>query len=155
VNYVPFAPRRIEPLGLIERDGYRLKLYSVVYGAVQLARNAFDAGLDLVLGVLPRPAVHAGRPGLGFVIFHQGRTGSYVVLCWWDRENELPTRVFVRDGERWRPATGTESFCVWDLEIMWHERCAYTRTILGGNAAGAAERYIGETALVRTAPRGP
>ena len=57
---------------------------------------AFEAGLKLAEAELPQPAEAAGRPGLGFLIAHQGRTGDYVVLGWWDHENELPLRVFLR-----------------------------------------------------------
>lgn len=49
----------------------------------------------------------------------------------------MPTRVFLRDRGNWRPARDGESFCVWDLEIMWHERCAYIRTMLVGAGCGA------------------
>jgi hypothetical protein len=81
---------------------------------------------------MPQPAVTLSRPGVGLLIFHQGATGDYVVTSWWDNENEMPTRVFVRESNTWRPAAESESFCVWDLKIMWHEREAYVRTLLAG-----------------------
>lgn len=61
------------------------------------------------------------------------------MLCWWDRENELPIRVFVRqhDGSPWRPAQGSESVCVWDLQVICFERDAYVHTVMAGRAGGA------------------
>lgn len=90
---------------------------------------------------MPRPAVGDGRPGVGFAILHQGRTGDYLILGWWDRENELPTRVFIRDADGWRPANGGESFCVWDLRVLWWEREAYVGTVLAGRDDGV-EAYM-------------
>ena len=85
-----------------------------------------------------------GRPGVGFVIAHQGQTANYTVLAWWDRENELPLRVFVdeaKNGDGWRPNEADESVCVWDLEILWKERQAYVDHVLrpGG---GSVEGYL-------------
>ena len=102
----PFAPRRIRSHGLRGPRGWQLKLYSVLYGSGPLDWAAFEPGLQLAEAELPQPAEAAGRPGLGFLIAHQGRTGDYVVLAWWDHENELPLRVFLRRvrTEPWRAA---------------------------------------------------
>jgi len=137
----PYAPRTIQFCGLREGDGWKIKLYSVVYGDTSMDWDGFETGLRLAQVSLPEPNPERGRPGLGFLIAHQGRTGDYVVLCWWDRENELPVRVWVRSSreEPWHLAQNSESFCVWDLEIMWAERNAWVQTMLaaGGSDAGA------------------
>jgi hypothetical protein len=67
------------------------------------------------------------------------------VLGWWDRDNELPLRVFVRDtadGEGWRAARGSESVCVWDLQVIWAEREAYVATVMGADADAGRARYL-------------
>ena len=58
-----------------------------------------------------------------------------MVLAWWDRENELPVRVFVKPkGEaEFRAARGSESFCVWDLRVIAAERGAYVNTVLAAH----------------------
>lgn len=127
-----FEPRPVNFLGIEEIRGYRLKCYSIVYGDVPFRREEFEEGMTLAAKALPMPAVTDGRPGVGFVILHQGRTVHYLILSWWDNENELPTRVFVRGEGEWRPGRESESFCVWDLEVMWREREAYVGTVLGG-----------------------
>jgi hypothetical protein len=132
-----FAPRQIRFHGIREPGGWQIKLYSVLYGSGPLDLDSFEAGLRLAERDLPQPAVTKARPGLGFVIAHQGRTADYVVLAWWDNENELPLRVFVRHGrdDQWRAAEGSESVCVWDLEILWAERQAYVTTMLGAKGS--------------------
>ncbi len=72
---------------------------------------------------------------------HQGRTSDYLILCWWDRENELPIAVYLGDGDGWRPAEGSESICVWDLPVLWWEREVYVGTVLAGRA-DAVESYL-------------
>jgi hypothetical protein len=140
-----FEPRPVQFLGIEEIRGYRLKCYSIVHGDVPFRREEFDGGMTLAANALPSPAVTDVRPGVGFVILHQGRTGNYLILSWWDNENELPTRVFVRTDGEWRPGRESESFCVWDLEVMWREREAYVVTVLCGKAVNEYLNVIGES----------
>ena len=137
-SYEPYAPRPVESHGHLQRSGHELKLYSVRYGDEPIDLDAYREGIGMALSRLPPADPEAGRPGLGFLIVHRGRGADYVVLAWWDRENELPVRVFVRADGDWRPAGESESFCVWDLEIVNHERNSYVETVLGEEPGGAA-----------------
>lgn len=112
------------------------KLYSIWYGEAAIAPGAYRHGIEMALASLPHAAPEAGRPGLGFLIVHRGSALAYVMLAWWDRENELPVRVFVRSDNAWRSAGESESFCVRDLEIIHYERNAYVETVLGGEQGG-------------------
>lgn len=142
--YTAFAPRTVGG-GVPRTYGrYALKVYTIAYPP-----HAFDpsrfAGVDSVVNAaLPSGAPEdAGRPHVGFVIQHQGLTGDYLVLAWWDRENELPLRVWVRDHGSWRPARESESICVWDLEIIWFERNLWIETALSGRPlAEALPEYV-------------
>lgn len=143
----PYAPRPVRFHGLEQPNGYRIKRYDVVF-AEPFRETEFADGLRLAFESLPTPPVTTERPGVGFIIAHQGNGADYVVLGWWDRENELPLRVFVRPqapaGE-WRPARGSESVCVWDLEVIWFERQGYVRTVLSGSDV---EEYLAIRATV-------
>jgi hypothetical protein len=145
-----YEPRPIRFHRLRDVDGWRLKLYSVTYGARPLDWDGFAPALALADVELPQPAVTAARQGVGFVIAHQGRTALYCVLGWWDNENELPLRVFVRGLDhdaQWRPARGSESVCVWDLQVIAFEREAYVTTVLATDAdlATATAEYLATT----------
>jgi hypothetical protein len=132
----PYAPRPITFRGVREPNGWRLKLYTISHDAALVEPAEFADGLALAEAALPSPARRADRPGLGVLVAHRGASASYVVLGWWDRENELPVRIFIRetgagaDAAGWRPARDGESFCVWDLQVLWHEREAYVETML-------------------------
>ena len=142
----PFRPRPVRFHGLRHHEGWRLKLYSITHDGAPPALAAFEDGIGLATRALPLPAATAERPGAGFVIAHGGRSALYVVLGWWDRENELPVRVVVREhtpGAVWRPARASESFCVWDLQVMGFERDAYVATLLAPGAGDeAAAQYL-------------
>lgn len=141
-----YAPRRVQAHGTRETNGWRVKLYSIVHDGSAPDWSVFGPGIALAFETLPVPAKAPGRPGLAFLIAHTGQDIWYTVLCWWDRENELPIRVWVAERDsagtpRWREARGGESVCVWDLDVIWHERQAYVQTLLGAQDQAVAEGH--------------
>ena|SRR5688572_6625473 len=144
-DYEPYRPRKLVSLGPRPCRGFALKLYAIVYGEKTFTQELFELGLEVACEDLPQPAAADGRPGVGFAIMHQGRTGDYVILGWWDNQNELPLRVFVRGADGWRPARGGESVCVWDLKVIWHEREAYVATVLSGRGDRWLDAYLAQT----------
>lgn len=138
----PFVPRPIQPRGVVPYGDWQLKRYTIVLDPRDGEGDApwpdFEPGRALARAALPQPAVTAHRPGVGFVIEHRGQGADYIVLGWWDRANELPVRVIVREqlpGSTWRPARDQESFCVWDLQVIAFEREAYVDTVMSAGAA--------------------
>lgn len=141
----PYEPRPITLLDMLRHRDWALKVYSIVYGGGRADPSRFDEGRRMALESLPIPAVIPGRPGVGFIVQHQGRNVDYLVLGWWDRDNELPLRVFVRDQtdrEGWRAARGSESVCVWDLQVIWAEREAYVSTVMNADLDDGRARYL-------------
>lgn len=144
----PYRPRPIRFLRVAEDRGWRLKVYSIIYGADPLDETAYQHGLRLAFDdALPQPAVTEHRPGVGFVICHQGRGIHYLVVCWWDNENELFTRVFLRSFDEtatWEPAEGRGAPCVWDQQIIAFERDAYVQTVLSESVHLDCNAYVAQ-----------
>lgn len=151
----PFAPRPVTFRGVIDCAGYQLKSYSIVCGDVALDESVYEEGMKLVERALPQPAIDRHRPGLGFVIFHQGEGVHYLVLAWWDQVNEMPLHVWVHTFEpetQWREAQGGESVCVWDLEVIAHERTCYVEEILSKADAPDFDAYRSRVFSKKTSP---
>jgi hypothetical protein len=154
----PFVQRTIGSQGVVNHGAWRLKRYTITRETETSSQDwqSFADGRGLAFAALPSPAQTAQRPGVGFVIEHRGLGADYVVLAWWDRENELPVRVLVRDHApeaEWRAAGATESFCVWDLQVITFERDAYVNTVLAPHAAeGALEQYLTASLYLETRP---
>lgn len=127
----PYQPRPILFQGVEVRDGWSVKRYVIHLPGETFAPERFTPAIPLAFETLPHPATAPGRAGAAILIEHQGAGADYLVLAWWDRENELPIRVWVREGGEWRPAEGGESICVWDLDVLWSERQAWVRDMLG------------------------
>lgn len=141
----PYTRRQISRAGNLGARGWQLKRYTITFGDQAFVPTRFAGARRLAIQALPAPARTPHRHGVGFIIEHQGDGIDYCVLAWWDRENELPLRVFVRPrrpGARWRRARNSESICVWDLEVIWAERRAYVATALSRGAADPRARYL-------------
>jgi hypothetical protein len=130
-----YTPRPRRCLGLRDLGGWTLKHYEISVDEHWPDEAGFGTAIALAEAALPQPPGGDGRLGVGFLILHRGRGWDYVVLAWWDRENELPLRIFVREQDgsgEWRAARANESVCVWDLEVIGFERDAYVTSALSG-----------------------
>lgn len=137
------------PKGVFEHDGNRIKRYELHARGVDLAAHPVGAGEDRILAELPTPARTAARPGVGFLIRHLGSSLDYLVLTWFDNENELLQRIHTRaagSGDPWRESSRTASFCVWDEQVIHHEREAYVRHVL--RDVPDLDAYLADTLVI-------
>lgn len=133
-----FCDRRARSAGTVELRGTRLKRYDITADGGPVDERSYAKAEEMAGRMLPTEAVSRHRPGVGFIIRHTGAGMEYLVLCTWDNQNELITRVLVRRREtgagEWRDGAGTHSFCVWDVEVMWREREVFVRRVMTPDA---------------------
>jgi hypothetical protein len=117
-----FEPRRTESRrDWIDPDGIKIYTISARGEAVdQLPYLAQLAAIKQEKGIS-----WATTPA--FAIFHDGASVRYLVLCWWGNDNELFTSVSVQTAFSWVEDPSLYSFCLWDLEVIWHERNSFIR----------------------------
>ncbi|HEY5553018.1 MAG TPA: VOC family protein, partial [Opitutaceae bacterium] len=128
-----YSPRPTRAMGVLEKRGWRLKRYRIHAPGRDFDGQDWEKGIDSIAGLLPQPPRAAGRAGAGFVIEHPGHGVDYLVLCWWDSENELFNRVLTCDPSTpgaWMLATSGTTACVWDLAVVNFERDSWVETML-------------------------
>jgi hypothetical protein len=131
---------------MCEHDGWRFKQYDIHCHGDAMDDGAYESAVQALLTQLPTPAMTADRPGVGFIIRHQGPEWQYAVLFWWDNQNELVQRILVRDRSEaagtWHPPSSTQSICVHDLAVIWSERNAYIEHVLGPEGGPDLAAYL-------------
>ncbi len=125
----PYLDRKIAPLSTWTHQGWQLKRYGIEFAGTQSAADIFERAYSRVASWLPPRATTADRPGVGWMLEHRGKTMDYLVVGWWDNENELRMKIWVTENGQWREAL-SESFCVWDMQVMAFERNAFVATLL-------------------------
>ncbi|MEO9510504.1 MAG: hypothetical protein ABJN84_16905 [Flavobacteriaceae bacterium] len=130
-----YKTRKINFKELIGINDWKVKIYtisktgefnhSVFYQSVinQLPNwlkleNGFDSSNDKI----------------AFLILHSGTEGIFSLINWWVGQNMLNTNIFMTNPEI--PSAFTKisgkglAPCVWELEIINHERVSWTKNIL-------------------------
>ena len=57
--------------------------------------------------------------------------GLVALLGWWGNDNEMFIAVAAEDATGWVEDLSRYSFCLWDMEVMWHERNAFIDWMYG------------------------
>ncbi len=138
-------PRRTRSLGLLATaKGWQLKRYAMSAGDAEpheeLARAAREAA--------DRDMPAAGPSGgVGWLLLHAARPAYFVTLAWWQDDVDL-RQMYYRAEFGWpgdlqvmpRFAVG----CVWELDVLVHERAAWIAHVLDGEAP-RLDRYLADT----------
>ncbi|GAA0590811.1 hypothetical protein HPO96_04585 [Kribbella sandramycini] len=128
-----YRPRPITPL-LPWRDPHRLvKPYIITARGrqwddhmVALARTTASRQLDFDDAM--------GAVGLAVVVLHLGDDGIYLVVQSWSKDFQSRLSLFSgHDVDDLRPAPLGAAPCVWELEVLSHERAAYVEHILSNS----------------------
>lgn len=143
---VPYTPRRVRPLGLLQIDDWRVKLHGLsVTSDGQLEAAAREGARKAAVEALPRPGIGGGRYGVGFVIAHRSTNAYSYVVGWWSYSCLLSTAAYsarFSEPAEIALAPARQAGCVWELGVIDHERRAWTRTMLRAGAGGDVEEYL-------------
>jgi hypothetical protein len=129
-----YRPRPIVSLPA-DTDVDGIKVYTIA---------ADDRAVDIA-HYLPRMnAMKQARPVSwrdtpAFAICHEAASARYLVLGWWGNGNEMFIAVAAEDATGWVEDMSRYSFCLWDMEVMWHERNAFVECMYG--AVPSLEAY--------------
>ncbi|MEU4197280.1 hypothetical protein AB0E69_35650 [Kribbella sp. NPDC026611] len=75
-----------------------------------------------------------GAVGLAVVVLHLGDDGIYLVVQSWSRDFQSRLSIFSGlDVDDLRPAPIGAGTCVWEQEVLSHERTSYVSHILSGS----------------------
>jgi hypothetical protein len=122
-----YTPRHISHIAGF-RDADEVKLYGISASGTPVDAADFQSQFLAMKSSINVPWVRTPA----FAIFHQGAGQPYLVLCWWGNDNELFVRVAVRESSGWIVNPDRYSFCLWDMEVMWHEQRSYIRWLYSG-----------------------
>jgi hypothetical protein len=144
---VPYIPRRVRPLGLLQIDDWRVKLHGLsATPGDELEAAVRDGARRAAVEALPRPGIGGGRYGVGFVIAHRATDAYSYVVGWWSYGCLLSTAGYsarFSDPADIARSPSRQAGCVYELAVIDHERRAWTRLMLREDADGDVEGYLG------------
>ena len=144
---VPYLPRRVRPLGLLQIDDWRVKLHGLSAApGDDLEAAVHDGARKAATEALPRPGIGGGRYGVGFVIAHRTDNAYSYVVGWWSYGCLLSTAGYsarFSDPAYLTRSPSRQAGCVYELAVIDHERRAWTQMVLREDAEGGLEGYLG------------
>jgi hypothetical protein len=135
-----FQHRRIDSLPA-GTDAEGIKVYAISSHGQPVDYSHYASQLQAMKRA--RSVAWARTPA--FAICHDGASARYLVLGWWGNDNEMFVAVAANDGSGWIEDMSRYSFCLWDMEVMWHERNAFVVEMYGATPsleAYRANRFI-------------
>lgn len=130
-----YEPRQIDFSGLTIIGDWSIKVYTITLNehfSSPKIQNTVMNSLDILLrkpkaSVLP---VHHNA----FLIMHEAREGVWVLFSWWTGGEMLETEVRFVSFEQPTLLKPTPHdghlICVWELEVVQHERAAWINYVL-------------------------
>ena len=121
-----YKPRKISSLPRAsDPDG--LKLYTISASGAEIDISRYQKRLAFIK---TQKQIDSSLPA--FAIMHEGVSCEYLIVGWWQNDNELFVSVSVKEPDNWVEDMTKYSFCVWDLDIIWHERNSFIRHLYSG-----------------------
>lgn len=127
----PFRERRTGLCGLTEIHGWKLKIYGMVADGAELSEETVKAAIRTAEDEVPWPQDIDAK--FGFMTIHVGDEAIWALVDIWADDilrhflfrasHDAPTEFFPA------PTDGSMA-CVWELEVLWHERKAWVRHVL-------------------------
>lgn len=149
-QFNPYKARPIQFLQLHAQGDWKIKMYSISSKQPVVSSAHIERAKALLAEVLPSGASDAEQYGIAFSIIHEGNDGNYVLVSWWTGENMLRHYVYADTPDQphvyknFSQTTGIVS-CVWELEILYFEKKAWSKTVLLNNEKPAFEEYLSLT----------
>jgi len=130
-----YQPRPVRALGVLEVAGWRLKQYVMTVTPESVPDpQLLSASAAMAAAALPAAA---DTHGVGFLLAHQARPACFVLLDWWQNGYDLKQRYYTSTLDH--PGdlvelSGDAVGCVWELEVLLHERAAWIDHVLNSEA---------------------
>ena len=145
-----YKTRKIKFRELIEINDWQIKVYAISkvgeFDHPVFYKNVID---QLPKWLKLENSFDASNDKIAFLILHSGTEGIFSLMNWWVGKNMLNTNIFMTNPEKpneFEKISGDGlAPCIWELEIINHERISWTNNILKQNSNPNYEKYLGDT----------
>jgi hypothetical protein len=142
-----YKTRKIQFRELIEISDWKVKIYTISkvgefnnHVFYQNAINQLPNWLEL------KNSFNSSNDKIAFLILHSGTEGIFSLINWWVGKNMLNTNIFMTSSKEPNEFTIISGDglapCVWELEIINHERVSWTKNILKQISNPNYDKYL-------------
>ena len=130
-----YKTRKIRFKELIEIGDWKVKVYTISkIGDFDHSHFYNNVLSQLSVWLETKNSFDSSNDKIAFLILHSGTEGIFSLINWWVGKNMLNTNIFMTNPERPNEFSKISGDglapCVWELEIINHERISWTNNIL-------------------------
>jgi len=143
-----YQTRKIQFKDLTKIKDWKIKVYTISKGGDFDHKSFYENALKEVPQWLElENGFDSNNDKIAFLILHSGTEGIFSLINWWVGKNMLNTHIFFTDHDQvdvFKKISGEGlAPCIWELEIINHERISWTNNILKA-ASPHFENYLSD-----------
>jgi len=145
----PYKTRTIEFKETAEIGDWLVKIYTISENEEFGHGNFYDhVKAKLPIWLSMQNSFDSTNHKIGILILHEGKEGIFSLINWWVDENMMNTHIFLTDPLK--PDIFTKisgdglAPCVWELEVLYHEKGAWVSHILQPESGPNFQDYIND-----------
>lgn len=145
-----YQPRKISFEKLIILNQWYIKVYTITCKQTFQSHEALNSSIESLNEWTETSSV-SGLPvyKIGFLIVHEAREGCCIIFNWWTGGEMLESKVFFSTYQNPRLIKKSTHpghlVCVWELEIIEHEKNAWIKHILSISKLPRPDAYLKDT----------
>jgi hypothetical protein len=147
----PYQPRTTRLVSLHSCLDWKLKVYEICFADVSIPSEQIEQTLAFVDQNVPWLRCPGHSPRAGFVLVHRGRDAMWLMVHLWQADilSQFAFQSPLSNPVDFTPLR-SDGFCgcVWELEVVSHERDAWIRCEMGSNSNSIA-RYWNDNFLFK------
>jgi len=142
-----YRTRKILFKELIEINDWKIKIYTISktgeFNHPIFYRNVIE---ELPKWLKLKNSFDSTNDKIAFLILHSGTEGIFSLINWWVGKNMLNINIFMTNLEKQNEFIKISGDglapCIWELEIINHERISWTNNILKKEPYPKYENYL-------------
>lgn len=145
-----YKERKIEFKELVEINGWKIKIYTISKSGKFYHPEFYEAvKTELNNWLLLNNSFNPSNDMIGFLILHSGNEGIFSIINWWIDKHMMNTHIFLskhNEPIKFTKVSGDGlAPCIWELEVINHERISWMTNILKQNSTPDYNRYLNDT----------
>lgn len=131
-----FKKRAVSYLGLHEFNDWKFKIYSLKYDETRIIPDIEKIIKSKLPNWVKEKTQINSFPNykIGTVIIHEAKDCVLTIVNWWVYENVIQNHVYFSELDSPNDIEDYSNkgvqFCVWEMNIIWHERNLWVEHIL-------------------------
>jgi hypothetical protein len=144
-----YAARHIKFIELHEFLDWKIKIYGITTNCRDILLQNIIEAKDLLGEWLAKSEMHNFPTyKMATLILHEGKEGCFAIISWWVDENMLQLHVYLKTKNEFELffANGIVT-CVWEMQVLWHERNAWIKHIMMQHEQPDWQAYLQDTLI--------